>query len=105
MRDSTLPKLGVRLEDRPDGSSICKFMSAAEQAEVEAPCAACLSPLWSPCFAVPYVGLFLSRGCSCGWNVQLELQVRVKRHVLPILARITICRGPPSAVKWVLMRL
>ena len=33
VRDSTLPRLGVRLEDRPDGSSICKFMSAAEQAE------------------------------------------------------------------------
>ena len=34
LRDQTLPKLGVQLEDRPDGTSICKFMTAAEQAEV-----------------------------------------------------------------------
>ncbi|KAK9906729.1 hypothetical protein WJX75_006969 [Coccomyxa subellipsoidea] len=31
LRNETLPQLGVQLEDRPDGTSICKFMSAAEQ--------------------------------------------------------------------------
>ncbi|BDA46365.1 Cysteine-tRNA ligase, cytoplasmic [Coccomyxa sp. Obi] len=36
LRDQTLPRLGVQLEDRPDGTSICKFMTAAEQAEAKA---------------------------------------------------------------------
>ncbi len=34
LRDQTLPQLGVQLEDRPDGTTICKLMSAAEQADV-----------------------------------------------------------------------
>lgn len=48
LRDQTLPKLGVQLEDRPDGTSICKFMTAAEQAEVR-----CSPPEERPvCFEV-----------------------------------------------------
>lgn len=64
LRDSILPEMGVHLEDRSDGTSICKFMTASEQRQV------CLSLLinrlidlseYKPCKNIIYILLKCSQ--------------------------------------------
>jgi hypothetical protein len=82
LRNETLPQLGVQLEDRPDGTSICKFMSAAEQ-QAEVGC----------CLLKSLLGQFTSPLLNI-WHQRVPDYPNVPRHG----QSVSQCYGDPRGL-------